>query len=83
MSTFCRYCLKDFEPTGFGYGRGRKQLYCSLPCKTKRNLEKQQDKRRERYAALKVAGADSYMADAGSKSLFRFEAVMNDLKKET
>jgi hypothetical protein len=83
VSTFCRYCAKDFEPSGYGYGRGREQLYCSLPCKQRNNMDKAQEKRAKRYHELKASGADAYMADAGSKSQVRFDAVMADLKKET
>lgn len=83
MTTFCRYCAKDFEPVGYGYGRGREQMYCSLPCRNRNNLDKAQAKRVKRYHELKEAGADAYMADAGSKSQVRFDQVMSDLKKET
>lgn len=73
--------MKDFEPVGYGYGRGREQLYCSLQCKTKRNLEKHQEKRCQRYGELKNAGANSYQANFGSKSILRYQQVLDAIKK--
>lgn len=79
MSTYCRYCAKDFEPS-VRHGRGAEQIYCSMPCKQRNNMDKQNEKRKKRYQELVDAGANSYQATYGSTSTIKYAHVLIELK---
>lgn len=74
--THCQTCSKPFEVGGLFFKRGnRGRKFCSAECRVGSRRQKNAEERRERYRALKDAGATAAQASYGSASNKRAEEV--------
>lgn len=76
----CATCGKPFvEGHAYSNTNHAARSYCSAPCRVAPRRAKNREERRERYRALKLAGAEAWQASYGSLSIKRFEEIRKAL----